>query len=254
MNTKLYANISFAHENDWSILEKRIISAAQCNADAIVISKATPSIVIPEEKKYVSINSKWGALPYIDVAKKSEISADHAYKISELTDHIGIPVIWSVTDADAASWVKENTNCQTVKIHYDYQHDWETVLYVVENFTNIIYANNEEIITRLLTNYLTVSRERSRLTLYHAGSKMPTNIENLQLSMIDKLKKHSVKVGYEGRAEGIYPDCAIPLKDIEYVEKYLGDDDELNPLILTPEKFYDFFVNMNQIEIANGEP
>ena len=67
---KLYANISIGHENDWAQIEARIIAAAQCNADALVMSKSTPHLNIPEHKKYVSINSKWGSLPYIEVAKR----------------------------------------------------------------------------------------------------------------------------------------------------------------------------------------
>ena len=78
---ELYANISMGHENDWKVLEKRIIAAAQCHSDAIVISKSTPEFVIPENKKYVSIDSKWGNLAYIEVANRSEIDQLNAKKI-----------------------------------------------------------------------------------------------------------------------------------------------------------------------------
>jgi sialic acid synthase SpsE len=81
----LHANISIGHENDWNTLKGRIITAAQCNSDAIIISKATPEITIPDNKKYVSINSKWGHLPYIDVAKKSEVDELTVRKINDLT-------------------------------------------------------------------------------------------------------------------------------------------------------------------------
>ena len=59
-------------------------------------------------------------------------------------------------------------------------------------------------------------------------------------------------IGFEGRCEAIYPDCAVALKNINYIEKYLGDEEEFNPAVLSHQKFYDFFVNMNQLEIANG--
>ena len=108
---ELYANISMGHENDWKVLEKRIIAAAQCHSDAIVISKSTPEFVIPENKKYVSIDSKWGNLAYIEVANRSEIDQLNAKKIKTLTEEIGIPVIWSVTDTEAGAWVLENTDC-----------------------------------------------------------------------------------------------------------------------------------------------
>lgn len=252
MNTKLYANISYGHENDWETIEQRIISAAQCNADAIIISKTTPSAVIPQEKRYVAIGSKWGTLPYIEVAKKSEIDLENVKKLNDLTTHIGIPVIWSVTDIDAVGWVKENAVTDTVKIHYNYIDDWDLFRYCIENFENIIYGNNAEHIEHALQHYLKGHVARKRLTVYHAGRTMPTHVESLELSKIDELKTFRVDVGYEGRSEGIYPDCAVVFKGISFIEKFLGNDDETNPLVLTPSQFYDFFINMNQLEVANG--
>ena len=60
-----------------------------------------------------------------------------------------------------------------------------------------------------------------------------------------------VGVGYEGRCEDIFPDCAVVFKNVDFIEKFLGDDDS-EGAILSPKKFYDFFINMNQLEIANG--
>ena len=62
------------------------------------------------EKKYISIDSRWGHLPYIEVAKRSELDAETASRVAKLADQIGIPVIWSVTDSAAAEFVKENIN------------------------------------------------------------------------------------------------------------------------------------------------
>ena len=121
----LYANISIGHENDWSQIEKRIIAAAQCNADAVVMSKSTPNITIPEHKKYVSINSKWGNLPYIEVAKKSELDQFTVQKFNKLTEEIGIPVIWSITDTEAGTWVKDNTDATMIKAHFESADDDE---------------------------------------------------------------------------------------------------------------------------------
>ena len=59
-------------------------------------------------------------------------------------------------------------------------------------------------------------------------------------------------IGYEGRTADIYPDCAIALKDVNFIEKYLGDDDTPEGPVLTPKRFYDFFINLNQLEVANG--
>lgn len=253
MSIEVYANISIGHENDWETIKKRVVSAAQCNADAVLISKATPMLSIPEHKKHISIKSKWGNLPYIEVAKKSEMNLENVKKFNELTEQIGIPVIWSVTDSEAASWVKEYTPCRHVKIHYDARDDWETILYCVENFDKLIYGGNDEIIDKLMTVYYTKAKERRNLSFYHCADQFPAKIEEINLSKLDQLKSRpQVSVGYESRCEGIFPDCAIVFKQIDFIEKHLGDDEEFNSAVLTPQKFYDFFINLNQLEVANG--
>ena len=247
---ELYANISIGHENDWTVLEKRIIHAAQCHSDAIVISKATPEITIPKNKKYVSINSKWGHLPYLEVAKKSEIDEFNAQKLNKLTEEIGIPVIWSITDVESGSWVLENTDCSNIKIHFDSRNDWDLWQFCKDRFEHIIipYGNILE------TQKPKLWKVDKNITVYHAAYKMPSPIEALGLDKLELLKDYCNRVGYEGRSADIYPDCAVELKNVDFIEKYLGEDaGDLGDAVLTPKRFYDMFVNLNQIEVANGK-
>ena len=247
---ELYANISMGHENDWSVLEKRIIHAAQCHSDAIVISKATPYITIPENKKYISIQSKWGNLPYIEVANKSEIDELNVHKLNKLTEEIGIPVIWSITDTEAGAWVIENTDCSNIKIHFDARNDWDLWRFCEDRFEEIFipYGNILE------TQKPKLWKCKENISVYHAAYKMPSTIEELNLDKIEVLKEYSNTVGYEGRSADIYPDCAVELKNVDFIEKYLGEDaGDLGDAVLTPKRFYDMFVNLNQIEVANGK-
>ena len=90
--------------------------------------------------------------------------------------------------------------------------------------------------------------------MYHAAYKFPSQIEELNLQNIEILKDYSPRVGYEGRSPDIYPDCAVELKNVNYIEKYLGDEaGDLGEAVLTPERFYDLFVNLNQLEMAHGK-
>ena len=82
-----------------------------------------------------------------------------------------------------------------------------------------------------------------------------SGLPTLNLNKIEQIKQYDklVNVGYEGRCAGLFPDCAVVFKTPDYIEKFLGDPGEdYNEAILTPNDFYDFFVNMNQLEIANG--
>jgi len=250
---ELYANIGIGHENDWQCIEKRIISAAQCNADAIILTKTTPILNIPENKRYVSISSKWGNLPYIEVANKSEIDLENIEKINKLTEQIGIPVIWCITDTEAGDWVKENTNCYDIKIHYDSANNKNLVNFCIDSFNTIRYPGVGNFIELLLEKYPR-SVDKEKISIYHAPKKFPCTIEEINLKKITEYKNiPNIKIGYEGRCPDIFPDCAVVFKDVNYIEKYLGDEEEFNSTVLTPQKFYDFFINMNQLEIANGK-
>lgn len=247
--TDLYANISMGHENDWSTLEKRIITAAQCHSDAIVISKSTPSIMIPKNKQYVSINSKWGHKPYIEVAKRSEIDELTVRKINDLTSEIGIPVVWSITDTEAGNWVIENTDCTNIKIHFDARNNFDLWMFCKDRFKHVFipYGGILEAATTKFWN------ELDYITVYHAAYKMPSSIEDLALDKIETCRDYSARIGYEGRSADIYPDCAVELKNVNFIEKYLGDEaGDLGDAVLTPERFYDMFINLNQLEVANG--
>ena len=249
----LYANISIGHENDWEVIKNRVIAAAQCNADAIIISKATPHLTIPEHKKYVSINSKWGNLPYIEVAKRSELDELTIRKFNKLTEEIGIPVIWSITDSEAGNWIKEHTTITKIKAHFNAGNNKETLQYCAENFHEFICPGyNQELVDDIILRYYkNFGRRAERLKLYHATAKFPSSIEELGLHKIEDLLDKKCNVGYEARCEDIFPDCAVVFKNVQFIEKFLGDDDS-EGAVLSPKKFYDFFINMNQLEIANG--
>jgi len=245
--TKLYANIGVGHENKISVLEARLIAAAQCNADAVVITKSTPSLLIPHEKKYVSIPSRWGHLPYLEVAKRSELDAESASHISHLAKQIGIPIIWSVTDSQAAEFVKEHCDAKTVKIHYSAINLYELVRFCKDNFSNVIFShNNVEEISVLYPH-------KHKVTVYYTSDQFPSKPAEMNLLTINKLLSQGYIVGYESRDVGIFPSVAVAYKGVDYIEKYLGDDDSDNAAILTPQQFYDYFKNLEILEIANGQ-
>lgn len=244
---KLYANIGFAHENMFSVLEGRVVAAAQCNADVVIINKATPQLVIPEHKKYVAINSRWGALPYIEVAKRSEISAENAQQISNLCERIGIPLYWSVTDSTAAEFVKEYTNCNTVKLHYDSTNVYELARYCCDKFDHVMYSHLHESEYRVLYK----PKHVHQFTVYYTTPQFPPNITEMQLNKIDQLIAQGHTVGYESRDAGVFPGSAVVYKGVDYIEKYLGDPDSENPAVLTPDQFYDFYKYMEILTQAN---
>ena len=244
MSCELYANIGIGHENDFSVIRDRVVAAAQCNADAIVISKSTPRLLIQEDKQYVSIPSKWGHLPYIDVAKKSELSADNINRITDLCEEIGIPLIWSVTDIDALSFLREHTTLKIVKMHFDCVHPIELMQYCKEYQIGLIckHLYKNDVKRYLNGNY----------QLYYSADSFSVELKDLNLGILDSLVPLNVKVGYESKEPGIFPAVAVSYKGVSFIEKYLGDVKNDHPSVLSPDQFYDLWNSMNILEQANG--
>lgn len=248
MNCKLYANIGIGHENNWETLQSRIISAAQCNADAIVINKSTPHLLIPDDKKYVALDTPWGTLPYIEVAKKSELSVTNVGRILELTEYIGIPIVWSVTDSQAAEFVKEYCDATIVKLHHDAIDVYELSRFCKDSFDYVIYhLDHKEHYDIIYNNHIT------KFGVYYTTSEFPPEPDQIQFSMMDNALTTGYKVGYEGREAGIFPTMALGYRGVEYIEKYLGEPDSDNPSVLTPEQFNDLFQGLNLMQQAHGQ-
>jgi sialic acid synthase SpsE len=249
--TKLYANISIGHENDPNVLERRIIAAAQCNADAVVLSKCTPSLVVPKDKKYISISSKWGTLPYIEVANRSELSPPTVDHVLKIANHIGIPLIWSVTDSTAAEFVKNYANAQIVKVHNDSTDLVEISKFCRSHFEFVIH--NYKMLEYMSLWY--TKKERTKYNVYYTTDSFPPTIDQLQYNNLDKLKSQlvDIDIGYESREESMFPNVTLYYRNIDFIEKYLGDDDSNNSCVLTPQQLYEYHKNFELLETANGK-
>lgn len=245
--TKIYANISIDHQQRYNVLEQRIVAAAQCNADAIVLTKSNPIRVIPEEKKYLPVESRWGTIPYIDYARKSEVSSELATSISKLCNHIGITLIWCVTDIESASFIKEHCEPETIKIHSKVVDMSDVSHFCFENFSHVIYPKEMSTVVESWYNF------KTRMNFSICYTPDSTRLEDLKLNSIDKLKQKHLNVGYESQHGGIFPCVATAFKDVSFIEKYLGDSDSNNDTVLTPEVFYELFRNLDILGVANGQ-
>lgn len=245
---QLYANIGIGHENDIDLLKSRIITAAQCNADAVVINKSTPALVIPEDKKYVPIPSKWGTKSYLDVARLSEISVDHAQQLTEFCNDIGIPVVWSVTDMEALLFVQEHCDAKTVKLHYDAVEPENLIRYCRESVPYVWISHQHMELTLMY-----YKKHFKKYGIYYTTKSFPPEINEMQLWNIDKIAAAGHTVAYESREAGIYPAIAVGYKPVNHIEKYLGEADSDHTSVLTPEQFYDMFNSLAILTDANGQ-
>lgn len=245
---KIFANISVGHENSKSVLDGRIVAAAQCNVDAIVLTKTTPRLLIEEEKKYVAIQSKWGTKPYLEVANLSELNKDTTQHVTDLCESIGIPLIWSVTDIDALQFVTEHSKVNEVKIHNDCI---DSDLLIAHCNQHVSYAHYPQHVLDTVIHYY--KKKVKRFSVYHTTKMYAPEIDQLELSKLDKLKFLNYTTGYESKEAGIFPAMSTMYKGIDYLEVHLGEDEENMPGQLTPHQLFDLWNSCNIMLSADQE-
>ena len=248
MSCKLYANIGVSHGNDFNLLQNRLIAAAQCNADAVIINKSTPWLVVPDEKKYVSIETEWGSLPYVEAAKRSELTEENAAKLVALSKDVGIPLIWSVTDSTAAEFVRDFSEPDVIKLHYDTVDIYELSRFCKAHYKHVIFPLAHIDIYAPL-----YGKSKLQYTTYHTTADFPPKHPQMNFRIMDKYLNVGYNVGYEGREPGIFPALGLVYKNVSHIEKYLGEDDSDNPSILTPAQFYDLFNSMMLMDQSYDE-
>ena len=94
---------------------------------------------------------------------------------------------------------------------------------------------------------------KHKVTVYYTTDDFPPEPVSMNLSTIDMLIKQGYTVGYESRDSGVFPGVAVAYKGVDYIEKYLCDDDSSNLCLLTPQQFYEYFKNLEIMDIANGQ-
>ena len=88
-------------------------------------------------------------------------------------------------------------------------------------------------------------RKHKRFAVYHTTEGYAPEVNELQLETLDKMKFLNYTTGYESKEAGIFPAMATMYKGIDYLEAYVGEDQENMPGVLTPHQFFDLWNSCN---------
>ena len=137
-------------------------------------------------------------------------------------------------------FVKDYSTVNELKIHNDAVDAEELmpVCYSTITYTYFPYKHMD-----LVNRYY--QRKRKKFAIYHTTEGFAPEIEELNLSVLDKIKHLNYTTGYESKEAGIFPAMATMYKGINYLEAYLGDEKENMPGVLEPAQFFDLWNSCN---------
>jgi N-acetylneuraminate synthase len=201
--TYVIAEIGINHNGDMANTRKLIDAAKHAGVDAVKFQKRTPEICVPDDQKNAMRETPWGYITYLEYRYKVEFGEAQYREIDQYCKDIGIDWFASVWDEAAV----------------DFLEAFEPVCYKIPSASltdsgllNKIRSTNRPVI--LSTGMSTMEQIRKavkiigldNLVLTHATSTYPCEPEELNLRMIETLRKEfPVPIGYSGHEVGLIP-------------------------------------------------
>ena len=222
MKTKIIAEIGINHNGDIKLAKNLISAASIAGCDYVKFQKRTPDLCVPEAQKTKIRMTPWGEMSYLDYKKRIEFEEEEYQEIDKFCKSLDIK--WF-----ASAWDLESL---------DFLRKFNTIVKIPSALiTNdqLITAAREKFDFLLISTGMSTEQEIEKAVklcnpdvIFHTNSSYPSDISELNLNYITRLKnKFGKVVGYSGHEFGLVTTFAtIPL-GVEWVERHVTLDRDL---------------------------
>lgn len=216
--TYLIGEIGINHNGDINLAKKIIVQAKKAGFDSVKFQKRNPEISTPSKKKNENRSTPWGVMSYLDYKKKIEFSREEYNEINRFCKKIKIDWFASAWDIDSLNFLK--------KYNLKYNKVPSAMLTNLELIEAIANQKKKTFISTGMSNYKILDKvikifkkKKCKFQLLHCVSTYPAKLEDLNLKMIEKLKKkYKSEIGYSGHESSVGPSvfaCCLGAKTIE---------------------------------------
>lgn len=216
------AEIGLNHNGDLTIAKKLIDAAVEAGCDAVKFQKRTPELCVPPEQRNILRETPWGTMTYMDYRYRVEFEFEQYAEIDRYCREKGLDWFASCWDEPSVDFIE-----QFAPVCYKMASASLTDQALLRNTA----ATGRPII--LSTGMSTMEEIRQavamlvpeKLLLAHATSTYPCPHEELNLRMIQSLKKEfSCPIGYSGHEVGLQTTCAAVVLGATFVERHITLD------------------------------
>ena len=220
----LIGEIGINHNGSLKLAKKLINQAKETGFDAVKFQKRNPEIAIPEKQKYVIRNTPWGNMTYVDYKKKIEFGLKEFKEINRYCRKKKISWFASAWDIDSQKFLRK------FKLKFN-----KVASAMLTNHNLIKEIAKEKKLTFISTGMSTYEdikkcitifkRAKCKYVLMHCVSTYPCPEENLNLNMIQMLKKKfKCDVGYSGHEASVSPTLLAYFLGANYIERHITLD------------------------------
>ncbi len=217
------AEIGINHNGSLELARKLIDGAVLAGADAVKFQKRTPELCVPRDQWDRERDTPWGRITYIDYRRKVEFGqAEYAAIDRHCKDR---DILWfaSCWDEPSVEFMKRfDPPCYKIASASLTDHD----LLRAKRATGrpIVLSTGMSTMEEIEDAVNVLGRDR--LLLAHATSSYPCPVTDLNLRMLDTLRRRfpECPIGYSGHETGLAPTWAAVALGATFVERHVTLD------------------------------
>jgi len=208
----IIAEIGINHNGDLGLAKQLIDMAVEAGCDAVKFQKRDPEVCVPEDQKGKMRDTPWGYISYIDYRYKVEFTFDAYEEINEYCYNKGIMWFASCWDSESVDWMETYFDPPCYKIASPCLTNKEIIKNVLTTSKPIILSTGMSTLEEIDKAVSTIGF--NDLVLMHCNSSYPAKAEELNLNVINTLKKRygGLLIGYSGHETGVFTTlCAVAM-------------------------------------------
>ena len=220
--TYVVAEIGVNHNGSIEIAKRMIDAAKHAGVDAIKFQKRTPELCVPPDQRGVMRETPWGYISYLDYRYKVEFTQEQYQEIDRYCKEVEISWFASVWDEPSVDFIEQyNPVCYKVPsaslTDHELLHKIRSTGRPVILSTGMSTQHQIEAAVRQL--------DENKLMITHTTSAYPCEPHELNLHMIDTLRKQfSFPIGYSGHEVGLIPSVIAVALGACLVERHITLD------------------------------
>lgn len=220
--TYIVAEIGINHNGDLEVARRLIDAAVHAGVDAVKLQKRTPELCVPPDQQNQMRDTPWGYISYLDYRRKVEFGSKEYSAIDRHCRDKEVDWFVSVWDEPSVDFM-EGYNPPCYKVPSASLTDHALLRRVRATGRPVILSTGMSTMEQIERAVEVVGQER--LILTHATSTYPCEPEELNLRMIETLRRRfPVPVGYSGHEVGLVPSAVAVSLGAALVERHITLD------------------------------
>lgn len=219
----IIGEIGINHNGDLEIAKKMIEGAKHAGCNAVKFQKRTPELCVPKDQWNLERDTPWGRITYLEYRHKVEFGQKEYEEIDRYCKELGIMWFASCWDEPSVDFI-EQFNPPLYKTPSASLTDFELLKKHKALNKPIMMSTGMSTMEQIeaAVNFFGTDN----LLLAHATSSYPCKNEELNLRMIETLRKKypTIPIGYSGHEVGLAPTWAAVALGACFVERHITLD------------------------------